>query len=101
MVWWCACDAGAVLRRLWLVSVEPATRTRTVSSQRRGWQTRIEYSAWQMIVGGIDLLLLRRLDRYQKLLRGATADLGFSSISTHERRRDNTGQGHGRRARSA
>ena len=66
-----------------------------------GGKQAIDYSAWQMIVDGIDLRTVRRLKRYQKKSpTGSTADLGFSSISSHERSRDNTGQGHRRRARS-
>ncbi len=67
-----------------------------------GGKQAIEYSAWQMIVDGIDLRTVRRLKRYQKKSpTGSTADLRFSSISPHERWRDNTGPGHGRRAGSA
>jgi transposase len=67
-----------------------------------GGKQAIDYSAWQMIVDGIDLRTVRRLKRYQKKSpTGSTADLGFSSISPHERGRDNTGPGHGRRTRSA
>lgn len=66
-----------------------------------GGKQAIDYSAWQMIVDGIDLRSVRRLKRYQKKSpTGSTADLGFSSISPHERGRDNTGSGHRRRARS-
>ena len=66
-----------------------------------GGKQAIDYSAWQMIVDGIDLRTVRRLKRYQKKSpTGSTADLGFSSISPHERGRDNPGPGHRRRARS-
>lgn len=66
-----------------------------------GGKQAIDYSAWQMIVDGIDLRTVRRLKRYQKKSpTGSTADLGFSSISPHERGRDIPGQGHRRRARS-
>jgi transposase len=66
-----------------------------------GGKQAIDYSAWQMIVDGIDLRTVRRLKRYQKKSpTGSTADLGFSSISPHERGRDNTGPSHRRRARS-
>jgi IS66 Orf2 like protein len=55
-----------------------------------GGKKAIDYSAWQMIVDGIDLRTVRRLKRYQKKSpTGSTADLGFSSISPHERGRDN------------
>ena len=67
-----------------------------------GGKQAIDYSAWQMIVDGIDLRTVRRLKRHQKKSpTGSTADLGFSSIPSHECSRDNTGQGHCRRARSA
>ena len=60
-----------------------------------GGKQAIDYSAWQMIVDGVDLRTVRRLKRYQKKSpTGSTADLGFSSISPHERACDNTGQGH-------
>ena len=54
-------------------------------------------AAWQLI----DLRSVERLKRHQKKSpTGSTADRAFSRIAPHERGRDNTRQGHARRARN-
>lgn len=50
---------------------------------QHGGKQRLDYTAWKLIVDGIDLRSVRRLKRYQKPHGGSTADRGIRSITGH------------------
>lgn len=51
----------------------------------QGGKQVLDYTAWKLIVDGIDLRSVRRLKRYQYAPGGSTPDRAFSSIPGHER----------------
>lgn len=51
----------------------------------RGGKQALDYTAWKLIVDGIDLHSVRRLKRYERPREGSTVDRAFGSISAHER----------------
>ena len=44
----------------------------------------LDYTAWKMIVDGIDLRTVRRLKRYQMPAQGSTPDRASSKMAYHE-----------------
>lgn len=51
----------------------------------QGGKQALDYTAWKLIVDGIDLRSVRRLKRYQKPSGGSTIDPRYRSIPGHER----------------
>lgn len=53
----------------------------------QGGKQLLDYTAWKLIVDGIDLSSVRRLKRYKRPLGGSTVDHVLGSIPLHERER--------------